>query len=159
LQEFLLGHAPLLRTLGLIDCYCPDSYNAFHSFANSFVARVLRLTGIEIYGLLFQDSIYHLERGDKSPHLKEYRLMRQGDEIYDCEIHGMRPNTRAWDTKALRNRGISSDMDMVSGWPYERPELEYAMLGGRSNNIVRRMHTAPDRIARDHWYDVPVSYP
>jgi hypothetical protein len=47
---------------------------------------------------------------------------------------------------------------MVSGWPYEQAELEAAMLGGRKNNVVRRMYTAPTRKARNGWYDVPISY-
>lgn len=154
LQKFLLSHASKLRTLRLIDCYCPDSHETFEAFAKDLVALALSLTGVELYGLRFKDAIHHVD----GPDVKEYRLMRQNDYIHESVVPFGRPSTHIWYTEELKSRAAMAGIDMVSGWPYERPELEAAMLGGRKNNVVRRMHTAPTRKARDGWYDVPISY-
>jgi hypothetical protein len=154
LQEFLLSRASKLRTLRLIDCYCPDSHDTFETFAKDLVAPALSLTGVELYGLRFKDAIRHVD----GPHVKEYRLMRQNDYIHESVVPVGRPSTHIWYTEELKKRGALEGIDMVSGWPYERAELEATMLGGRKNNVVRRMHTAPTRKARNGWYDVPISY-
>ena len=149
LQDFLLGHASTLRTLRLIDCYCPDSHDTFEAFAKNLVASALILTGVELYDLRFKDAIHHVQG---SPDVKEYRLMRQNDSPCDSVVPAGQPSTHIWYTEELRSRGALAGIDMVSGWPFEQPELENAMLGGWWNNVVRRMHTAPTRAARNNWY-------
>ena len=154
LRESLLSRASELRTLRLIDCYCPDSHDVIESFAKDLVAPAVPLTGVELYGLRFKDAIYHVD----GPDVQEHRLMRQNDYIHKSVIPVGQPSTHIWYTEELKSRGAMTGIDMVSGWPYERSELEAAMLGGRKNNVVRRMHTAPTRGARNGWYDVPISY-
>jgi len=157
----------------LIDCYCPDSHDTFHTFAQDFVASAIQLTGVELYGLRFKNIInYHLSqnggldveevrerrRRNDGLDMGEFRELRRAETVYDYDSLAMRPNTKCWDTETLRARGRMAKMDLVSGWPYERTELEAAMLGGRGNNIARRINTAPACSARSWWYDVPVSY-
>jgi hypothetical protein len=110
LHDFLLQYTSMLRILRLVDCYCPGSYDAFETFAKDFVAPGFALTGVEIYGLRFDDAplhaeaIRHIHAQGGSPHVKEYRLMRQNDYIHESVVPVGRPSTHIWYTEELRKR-------------------------------------------------------
>ena len=54
LRNLLLHQLPALRTLHLIDCYCSDGYRQFTSIMKRSIEPVVRLDGIEIFGLRFR---------------------------------------------------------------------------------------------------------
>jgi hypothetical protein len=158
MQDFLIGLAPTLRTLRLIDCFCRDSHDTFQSFAKDIVAPALTLTGVELYGLRFGDGTPKAEDQWIRFTNEQFNTMRREDQILDEDFPVMRPNNRVWDTEALRKRGKAINMDMVSSWPYERLELEATMLGGRANKVARHVRTPPVLSARSYWYDVQMFY-
>jgi len=158
MQDFLLGLAPTLRTLRLIDCFCRDSHDVFQSFAKDTITPALALTGVELYGLRFGDGAPKAEDQWIRFTNEQFNIMRRDDRILDEEFPVTRPNNRVWDTEALRKRGKAINMDMVSDWPYERFELEATMLGGRANKVARHVRTPPALSARSYWYDVQTFY-
>ena len=44
---------------------------------------------------------------------------------------------------------------LLSDWPWERPELETAILGAKVNTLKRKIYAAPNDEARWYWYDMP----
>ena len=158
IQDFLLGLTATLRTLRVIDCFCCDPHDDFHSFAKDTAAPALALTGVELYGLRFDDATSSAAERWTRLSNEQFRSMRREDQILDCEEPRLRPNNRVWDTEALKKRGKAFKTDMLSSWPYERFDLEAAMLGGRANNVTRYVRTEPAMSARSYWYNVPMFY-
>lgn len=144
LQQVLSRHAATLHTLRLIDCYFSHSYHIFETFVKDQIAPTIALTGVEIYGLHFDDPALHGRRSSESLDYEPYQWMRSEKRFPSLE--------------AIEKRGQSEKIDMVASWPYERFELEAAMLGGRVNTIMRRRQSPPDDYARDRWWDLPASY-
>jgi hypothetical protein len=158
MQDFLLGLARTLRTLRLIDCFCRDSYDAFDSFAKDTIAPALTLTGVELYGLRFDDPTSNsIDRWIRFNN-EQYLAMRREGRILDEEFPVMRMNNRVWTTEALRKRGFAINMNMVARWPYDRFELEATILDGRANRVARHVRTPPALSARSYWYDVQMFY-
>lgn len=157
MREVLSKCASTLRTFRLLDCCCPESYDSVERYARDEIASALTLTGVEIYGLLFNDLIFQ----DWEPHCNDadskYRAMRHHEDIWDYETQKMVPNTRVWDLEALKTRSHQAQEDLVSSWPYSRPELEADMLGGRTNTIVRRERNLTV-VSGDVWSDRSIAY-
>jgi hypothetical protein len=136
----LQDQLPALRTLRLINCYCMDNHDHFVAAMEQEIGPFSELTAVEIFGMRFDvaegetvDHEYAQEYREKMQkrHTSEYeRCLKKGDEF----------------------KGL-----LKSDWPYERPELEAAMLGGKVNNVLRTTFAAPNDEARWHWYDLPNS--
>lgn len=144
LQQVLPSHAATLHTLRLIDCYFSHSYHTFETFVKDHIAPTIALTGVELYGLHFDDPALHGRSSSESLDYEPYQAMRDDKRFPSLE--------------AIEKRGQLEKIDMVASWPYERFELEAAMLGGRVNTIVRRRQSPPDDYARHRWWDLPASY-
>lgn len=144
LQQVLSSNATTLRTLRLIDCFCSDSYHIFETFVKDHIAPAIALTGVEIYGLHFDDPALHGRRSSESLDYGPYQAMRYHERFPSLE--------------AIEKRGQMEKLDMVASWPYERFELEAAMLDGRVNTVVRRRQSPPTEHAREKWWRLPASY-
>lgn len=105
MQDFLLSLAPTLRTLRLIDCFCRDPHDDFHSFSKDTVGPALALTGVELYGLRFDDATASAAERWTRLSNERFRTMRREDQILDEDDPVMRPNNRVWDTEARKKRG------------------------------------------------------
>lgn len=143
LQQVLSSHAATLRTLRLIDCYFTHSYHIFETFVKDRTPT-MALTGVEIYGLHFDDPALHGRSSSESLDYEPYQAMRDDKRFPSLE--------------AIEKRGQLEKIDMVASWPYERFELEAAMLGGRVNTVARRRHNPPYGLAREEWWNLPASY-
>jgi hypothetical protein len=141
-----MDQAPGLQTLRLMDCYCMDTHKKFLAQINEELGPYSErgpcfgLTGVEIFGLRFDAA--HDETKDH-PLAEEFEAKLQ--KRLSC------------DYARCFNKGTEPEGLRISNWPFERPELEAAMLGGRVNNVLRTTFTAPNDIGRWHWYDLPNS--
>jgi hypothetical protein len=138
LQTLLLDRSPGLRSLHLIDCFCGDDYETFLQILREN-QPVFKLSGIEIFGLRFKP-------------LQSEREDHKYAQVYRAKLQARRAREYEWwhDGRNDYLEGL-----LLSDWPYERPELEAALLGGRANIISRKMYAAPNDEARDHWRDMP----
>ena len=59
--------------------------------------------------------------------------------------------------RCAHDYGRSTYMEgfLLSDWPWERPELETAILGGKVNTVARKMYAVPNDEARRYWYNIP----
>jgi hypothetical protein len=142
LQELLLALTRTLRTLRLADCHCLDTYYTFFAFAKQHVAVALTLTGVEVYDLRFGlDYQPPLDAELARREMREYREMRYRQSV--------------WSIETLSRKQSLAGRDMAWGWPFERQELEAAMLDGCVNKIARRFWPPPRRGQR---WEIPVTY-
>jgi hypothetical protein len=143
MQKFLLGLATTLRTLRLVDCYCPDDYDAFLASVKDSIAPATTLAGVEIYGLRFRNAMRVTDSRTLRSEAREHRAMRASRSV--------------WSAEALATKGRHLGGDALSCWPYERQELEAAMLGGSVNRVTRRF--VPPSAGEIHrWCDVPITH-
>ncbi|TLD06823.1 hypothetical protein E2P81_ATG10214 [Venturia nashicola] len=157
-EKLFSSCALTLRTIRIADCYCCGSYEAFSIFAANEVPQIVKLTGVEIYGLRFKDSILRRREHIRKRNDPTHRAMRSQEQICGSETAGTRLlKPRIWTACELEEKGRSEGVDLISGWPYERLELEDAMLAGRVNTIARRMGSASKKMCHK-WWDEPVSY-
>jgi hypothetical protein len=139
LHNLLLLQLPALRTLHLIDSYCEDAYPHFSSLARTKIQQTTQLDGVEIFGLRFRRLANETPNHQRR---QEYR-----DKMQERRAHGF---------KKYANREVQHfEGLLLSNWPYERPELEAAILGGQVNTVARKMHPAPNDEARWNWQDMP----
>lgn len=138
LQMLFLDQMFALRTLRLIDCLCTDGYKHFSNVIQTTIEPATKLQGVEIFGLRFR----RLD-GETEDHqfAQEYREKLQTRRAHEYE--------RYQDGRDTYLEGL-----LLSDWPYERPELETALLGGRDNIISRKMYAAPNDDARYNWQDM-----
>lgn len=156
--KLLSDCTPKLRTIRLDDCYCCGSYEAFSIFAANEVPQIVKLAGVEIYGLRFKDSIIRSREQRQKRSDLTYRTMRFQEHIYGSETAATRSlRPRIWTACELEEKSRSEGVDLISGWPYERLELEDAMLAGRVNTIARRMGSVSNKMCKK-WWDEPLSY-
>lgn len=138
LQTLLLDRSPGLRSLHLIDCFCGDDYETFLQILRES-QPLFKLSGIEIFGLRFKPLQSETE---DHKYAQKYRAKLQARRAREYEW---------W--RDGRNDYLEGLL--LSDWPYERPELEAALLAGKVNMISRKMYAAPSDEARDHWRDMP----
>ena len=138
LRVLLLDQMPALRTLRLIDCLCKDGYRQFSEAIQTTIQPATKFNGVEIFGLRFKQLEGETEDHE---HAQEYREKLQVRRAHEYERHQ--------DGRESYLEGL-----LLSDWPYERPELEAALLGGRTNMISRNMYAAPNDEARWNWQDV-----
>jgi hypothetical protein len=143
MQKFLFGLASTLRTLRLVDCYCPDNYDAFLASVKDSIAPATTLTGVEIYDLRFRNAMRVADSRTLRSETREHRAMRASRSM--------------WSAEALTIKGRHLGGDALSCWPYERQELEAAMLGGSMNRVTRRF-VPPSAEERHRWYDFPITH-
>jgi hypothetical protein len=143
MQEFLLGLAGTLRTFRLVNCHCPDTYDEFLASAEQSLAPTLALTGVEIYDLRFRNAIRAADSGVLRSEVRQFREMRASRAVWNVEV--------------LAAKGRYMGQDIVSCWPFERQELEAAMLGG-SVNTIALWFGAPSDVKRCRWWDNPATY-
>lgn len=142
MQKFLLGLAATLRTLRLVDCYCPDSYDALLAKTKDSIAPALALTGVEIWDLRFRHPMRPTDARTLRGETREHRAMRAMKDVWSAEV--------------LATRGRYLGGDIVSPWSFERHELEAAMLGGSINRVTRRFSPASAE-ERYRWFDFPTT--
>lgn len=139
LQALLLERMPALRTLHLIDCYCTDHYKHFLENMQQSIAPFTRLSGVEMFGIRLRQ----LEgETDDHEHAEEYHEKLQARRAHEYEEHPADSDEHF--------EGL-----LLSDWPYERPELEAAILGDRVNAVSRKMYAVPNDEARWNWQDHP----
>lgn len=134
LQTLLLRQLPALRTLHLIDCYCTDGYGHFTHVMQTAIKPVVRLDSVEIFGLRLRQLEGETEVHE---HSQEYE-----EKLQDRCAHDYGRNTYM--------EGF-----LLSDWPWERPELETAILGEKVNTVARKMYAVPNDEARWNWQDMP----
>jgi hypothetical protein len=127
-----------LRTLRLINCYCMDNHDRFVAAMEQEIGPFSELTAVEIFGMRFD-----IAEGETTDHeyVQEYREKMQ--------------NRHASEYERSLKKGDEFKGLLKSDWPYVRPGLEAAMLGGKVNNVLRTTFAAPNDEARWHWYDLP----
>jgi hypothetical protein len=146
LTSFLMNQAPGLQTLRLMDCYCMDTHRKFLAQINEELGPYTErgpcagLTGVEIFGLRF-----HAAYDETADHeyAQEYRgkMQKRAASTYE---------------RCIKN-GTEVEGTRISNWPFERPEVEAAMLGGRVNSVLRTAFAAASDEARWYWYNLPNS--
>lgn len=134
LRSLLLRQPIALRTLHLIDCYCTDGYKNFTSIMQTTIQPVVRFDGVEIFGLRFRQLEGETEEHE---HKQEYEEKLRERCAYDF------------------GRNTYMEGFLLSDWPWERPELETAILGGKVNSVARKMYAAPNDEARWYGQDMP----
>jgi hypothetical protein len=138
MQDLLLG-LKSLRTLHILDCVSLGSYEAFLRITREKLSASLHLTGVEIYGLKFFARHLFQTRLDQGV-MDKMRIKRNLD--FDV---------------AKQFDSLAEFYPFTAGsWPCERPELEAAMMGGRTNNVQRKARAAPNQEARDSWANITV---
>jgi hypothetical protein len=95
MQKFLLGLATTLRTLRLVDCYCPDDYDAFLASVNDSIAPAVTLVGSEIYGLRFRNAMRVADSRTVHSETREHRAMRASRSVWSAK-HS-RPKVDIWE--------------------------------------------------------------
>lgn len=138
LRSLLLDQMPALRTLRLVDCLCTDGYGHFSNAIQTTIQPAIKLHGVEIFGLRFRQQPEEKEDHERA---QEYREKLRARRAHEYE--------RYQDGRDTYLEGL-----LLSDWPYERLELEAALLGGRENTILRKMYAAPNDEARWNWRDV-----
>lgn len=124
----LLDQTPELRTLRLVDCLCTDGYRDFSNAIQMTSQPATQLHGVEIFGLRFRQLEGETEDHERA---QEHREKLQARRAHGYQRH-------------LDERDTYFEGLLLSDWPYERPELEAALLGGRKNMILRNMYAAPN---------------
>jgi hypothetical protein len=134
LRNLLNQQLPALRTLHLIDCYCTDGYRHFTNIMQTDIQPVARLDGVEIFGLRFRQLEGETEEHE---HKQEYEEKLRERCAYDF------------------GRNTYMEGFLLSDWPWERPELETAILGGKVYTVARKMYAAANDEAKWYWQDMP----
>jgi hypothetical protein len=134
LRNLLIDQIPSLRTLHLIDCYCTDGYAHFTILMQVAIQPIVKLDGVEIFGLRFRQLEDETEDHEHTQKYQEKLEER-------C----------AWDWE----RNTYMEGLLLSDWPWERPELEIAILGGKVNTVARKIFAAPNDQARWNWQEMP----
>lgn len=128
----LLDQTPELRTLRLVDCLCTDGYrdfsNAIQTTIQPAIQPAIQLHGVEIFGLRFRQLEGETEDHERA---QEHREKLQARRAHGYQRH-------------LVERDTYFEGLLLLNWPYERPELEAALLGGRKNMILRKIYAAPN---------------
>ena len=129
--NFLVAHSGTLRILRVIDCYLQGHYADFLDSASEDWGPQLSLTGVEVYGLRF-------ERPDG------------GERTLKCA------RTEDWLERGAWKE-VKKHMEFkLSEWPFERPEVEEALLCGRGNAVARKERALHDDAEREGWHKLPV---
>lgn len=157
LKKGLSKCAKTLRILRLKDCYCRETYEAFEAFAKDELKLTLALTGVEIHSLIFKDSTSLALNLPYEPSFGAFRAIYHGKIASTYGIDGLDSRARTMDHQEIKEIGAYWGYDLLAGWPYERYELEDAMLGGRVNTIVRQVLSVSVR-DEARWWDEPASY-
>ena len=141
MHDLLIG-LKKLRTLHLIDCLSLETYDGFFTMAKTAFSPSLRLAGVEIYGLRFL----------------EFDHQAESRPAFDPELRERTRVKRSLDYDLATACGLLAEFYpfTVRDWPCERPELEDAILGGRRNNILRKVRAAPNQEAKEGWVDIAV---
>lgn len=124
----LLDQTPELRTLRLVDCLCTDGYRDFSNAIQTTIQPATQLHGVEIFGLRFRQLEGKTEDHERAQEHREKLQARRADGYQ----------------RHLDERNTYFEGLLLSDWPYERPELEAALLGGRENMILRKTYAAPN---------------
>ena len=141
MHDLLVG-LKKLHTLHLIDCLSLETYDGFSTMARTALSASLRLTGVEIYGLRFLEFDHQAEpRPAFDPELRDRTRVKRSLDYDLATACGLLPEFYPF---------------TVRDWPCERPELEDAILGGRHNNILRKVRAAPNQEAKEGWVDIAV---
>lgn len=140
LRRLLLHQVPALRKLRIIDCHCTQKYDDALKDIKEKISPFINLTGVEIFGLRFPELP---DENEDHRFAQEYqREMCVRQEV---------------DYEAYMEDGEPFVGLFISDWPYERFELEAAMLGGRVNAAVRTVEGFQDDEDRREWKDTPRS--
>ena len=138
----VLEQLPALRTLHVIDCCCMNDYGHFSNVIQTTIQPANKLHGVEIFGLRFS---------------RRERRTSDYDHILSLEYREKLQERRAHEYQLHREKQEQMEGLLLSDWPYEQPELEAAILGGKANTVSRKMHAAPNDAARWKWQDMPIA--
>lgn len=138
LRRLLLDQVPALRTLRIIDCHCTEVYDDALKNMKEKISPFIKITGVEIFGLRFTELPNETEDHEFA---EEYRMQMSARNKIDYNKHV--------------EEGESFVGLLISDWPYERPELEAALMGARANTAVRKVEGRQDDQHRRRWQGTP----